>query len=394
MNIVKLDKKMKKRVLNGHPWIFENEIKNEKLNFKDGEIVSIFYENNFIGKGFYNSNSKIKIRLLTRKNEMINKEFFNDKIKKAYNYRLNFFKNTDSFRVFYSESDGLSGLIVDKFSDYLVIQINSFGMNEYFTYILDILIDIFNPKGIFRKDDEKICKIENFDFINNWVYKTGPDLIKFKINDIIFNSNIKGQKTGFFLDQRKNSKEMSKYSKDKKVIDLFCYTGNFGLHCLFGGAKHVSFVDYSTEALNLLEKNLETNNIDKSRYTIIKANAFDYLRLLDNSMEKFEIVIIDPPSLAKSRKNKSSAIKGYKELNLRAMKITENEGFLNTSSCTQILYKEDFDKIIFESSLDTNKIVKRVYTGMQSPDHPIDISILETNYLKNYLLNINNKANY
>jgi 23S rRNA (cytosine1962-C5)-methyltransferase len=392
--MIHLKKNIKRRILNGHPWIYNNEIDKIEKGIKKGDIVSIFYEKTFVGKGYYNPDSMIVVRLLTKKNEVINKDFFKTKILKALNYRKIFFSSLEAARIIFGESDGIPGLIVDKFANYLVIQINTYGINKYRNDILECLIEILSPSGIYEKDDEKNASKEGFDPVNGWVYKTGPELIDFKINHINFVAEINGQKTGFFLDQRINARQLINFSEDKKVIDLFCYSGNFGLHALKGGAKHVTFVDYSQRALELTEINLKNNNISKDRYDLINANAFDYLRMLDNSGTLYDLTLIDPPSLAKSRKSKISALNGYKELNLRAMKITKNEGFLCTSSCTQIIYPDDFEKMLFEAAENTNKRLKKIYTGIQSYDHPVDTSIFETNYLKNFIFFVENNFNY
>lgn len=392
--IVKLKKNIKSRVANGHPWIYENEIDVVEGNPNSGDIVSVFKGNSFLGKGYYNQNSLIRVRLLTKKNIEINKEFFKKKIEKALNYRRLIYPNSNTYRLIFGESDGLPGLIIDKFDDYISMQINTLGIFLRKNYIVESLIELFNPKGIYEKDDERSSKIEKFEMTNGWIYKDGPELIPFTLNGITFFADTLGQKTGFFLDQRSNALETAKYSKGKTVLDAFTYTGNFGVHCLKAGAKYVTFVDYSERSLYVLEKTLKVNNFDSSTYEIINANTFDYLRTLDSIGKLYDITIIDPPSMAKSRKVKNGAIRGYKELNLRAMKITKNGGFLSTSSCTQIIYDEEFKKIIYSAGEDTKKSLKIVFRGYQSPDHPVNLNILETEYLKHMLIKVENIENF
>ncbi|MDN5342930.1 MULTISPECIES: class I SAM-dependent rRNA methyltransferase [Oceanotoga] len=391
--IINLKKDIKSRILNGHPWIYSNEILND-VDVVDGDIVDVFYNKNFVGKGYYNSNSLIRIRLLTKKNETIDFDFFKNKILRAKNYRENLLNFSDSYRLIFGEADGLPGLIVDKFNDYLVIQVNTLGIFKYKFDILKALIEIFNPKGIYEKDDEKSSKIEGFDYYDRWVHGNGPDLLEFELNNIKFFSDLKGQKTGFFLDQRLNALNFMTFCKDKNVLDAFSYTGNFGIHALCGGANHVTFVDFSERALEVLELILKNNNISSNRYDLIHSNAFDYLRMMDESGKMFDITSIDPPSLAKSRKSKPNAFRGYKEINLRALKITKNGGLLNTSSCTQIIYPEEFFKTIFEAAENTNKSLKLINKGVQSPDHPVCTNIFETEYLKNYLFYVEDINNY
>jgi 23S rRNA (cytosine1962-C5)-methyltransferase len=183
-------------------------------------------------------------------------------------------------------------------------------------------------------------------------------------------------------------------SENLDALDAFSYTGNFGLHALKGGAKKVTFIDYSERALNILENTLKANSIDSSQYEIINGNSFDVLKMFDETSRYFDMTIIDPPSLAKSRKSKKNAFRGYKELNLRAMKITKNNGILATSSCTQIIFDDEFSRIIFEAMEDTHKSLKLIHKGYQSPDHPIQKNIFETEYLKNYIFIVDNKNNY
>lgn len=390
-----LKNNIKTRVLNGHPWIYKNEIDYKKSNLnldesdiEKGSLVEVYHKDTFIGTGYINPNSKIIIRLLSKEKIDINKDFFYKKIKKAINYRLKHFNKEDSFRAIFSESDGLPGLIVDKFGKYLSLQISTYGIYQYKSIIIDILKELFSPIAIFEKDDENFAKIEGFPPIDNWIYKQGPELIPLKINGINFFADTKGQKTGFFLDQRLNALEILKYSKGKICLDAFSYTGNFGIHTLVGGAKHTTFIDYSKRALYVLEQTLKANSIDKNKTEIINGNSFKILKKFESLSKKFDIVIIDPPSMTKSRNNLQNAIKGYKTLNKLAISILNNEGLLSTSSCTQLLYEEEFKKIIHESALKNNCLLKLIYRGQQPPDHPVVMNILETEYLKNYIFEI------
>jgi 23S rRNA (cytosine1962-C5)-methyltransferase len=391
--VVNLKRKIKSRVLNGHPWIYKNEIDNPNNSIEKGEIVDVFHENNFLGRGYYNDDSLITIRLITKKNQKIDQGFFDKKIENALKHRQKLIKD-NSYRLFFAESDGLPGLVVDKFEDYLVMQINTFGIYVYKDIILKSLIKFLDPKGIFERDDERAAKIEGFNPIEGWIYKKGPELLPFEINGIKFFSDTKGQKTGFFLDQRINARKVMEVSNGLDALDAFSYTGNFGLHALKGGAKKVTFIDYSERALNILEETLKANSIDDSRYEIINGNSFDILKMFDDANRLFDLTLIDPPSLAKSRKSKRNAFRGYKELNLRAMKITKNNGILSTSSCTQIIFDDEFSRIIFEAMEDTNKTLKLIHKGYQSPDHPIVKNIFETEYLKNYIYIVDDKKNY
>lgn len=389
-----LRKNIKPRVMNGHPWIYDNEIeKTEGIN-ENGSIVEVWNGKSFVGKGYYNENSIIRVRLMTRKDEPVDAMFFKRKIKRAFDIRKEYLPDEDSFRIIFGEADGIPGFIADKFGDYISIQVNTLGIYKFKEEILKILIELFNPKGIIEKDDEKSAAKEGFAPVEGWIYRTGPELIPFQLNGITFFADTLGQKTGFFLDQRINALSTKSYAMGKTVLDAFTYTGNFGVHALAGGAKHVTFMDYSERALTVLQNVLDANNFDKSRYEIINCNSFDMLRKFDDDGKKFDFTIIDPPSMTKSRDTKGSATKGYKELNLRAMKITRSGGLLSTSSCTQLVYDDEFKAIIVSAAEDTKKILTLLYKGGQGPDHPDIINILETDYLKSYLFRVDDLKNF
>ncbi|MDN5325060.1 MAG: rRNA (cytosine1962-C5)-methyltransferase [Thermosipho sp. (in: thermotogales)] len=384
---VYLKKDIKNRIKNGHPWIYENEIESLDENIKNGDIVDVFnHENHFIGKGYINFNSKIRVRLLTRKNEKIDKEFFKKRLLDALKRRRT---NEESFRVVFSEADNLPGLIVDKFDKFLIMEINTLGIEKFKTQIIDILKDFFNPLGIYEKSDSSSRLKEGLNIRTEWVYGKGPELIPFEINGIKFFADTKGQKTGAFLDQRFNALSLKNYiDKDKIGLDCFCYTGNFGLHMLKFGAKHVTFVDYSQRAIEITKLTLKENGFDN--YELIVGNAFDILKNFDKNSMYFDVISIDPPSFAKSASNKTSALRGYKEINLRAMKILKNNGILATSSCTQVISESEFINTIFSSASDLNKLARVLYKGGQPYDHPQVLNIFETQYLKFLLLEIEN----
>ena len=387
--LVHLKKNIKSRILKGHPWVYDNEIERVDGSPEAGAIVSLHWGTTFIGKGYYNPRSRIRVRILTRKDETLNKSFFAVKIAKALAYRKNIFSASEtSFRVIFGEADGLPGLIVDKFSDYLVMQITTLGMHFFRSDIISVLADIFQPQGIYAKDNEKSARKEGFAPAIGWVYGLGPEIIPFAMNGICFLADTRGQKTGFFLDQRLNAAAVRFYAENKTVLDAFAYTGNFGIHALYGNAQHVTFIDCSQRALDVLEETLVVNRFDRGRYELILADTFDYLRKLDKAQLLFDFTIIDPPSLAKARDTRQQAIKGYRELNLRAMKITRPGGLLSTSSCTQIIYEEDFKKIVYSAAENTGRLITVLHKGMQSPDHPVVLNILETEYLKYYLLKV------
>ncbi|QTA38772.1 class I SAM-dependent rRNA methyltransferase [Thermosipho ferrireducens] len=379
-----LKKNIKPRIKNGHPWIYDNEIEKIEGNVENGSIVNVFnHEKYFIGKGYLNTNSKIRVRLLTRKNESINKDFIKKRILAAIKRR-----NTSekTFRVVFSEADNLPGLIVDKFESYIVIDITTLGMEKLKPYILESLIEIFNPLGIYEKSESSSRIKEGLEKISEWVYGRGPELIPFQINDIKFLADTKGQKTGAFLDQRYNAMILGNFSKNKICLDCFSYTGNFAVHMLRAGAKNVILIDYSKRALEIADEIMKLNKFEN--YELINANAFDFLKNLDKSSKMFDVISVDPPSFAKSASNKLSALKGYKEINLRAMRLLKDGGILATSSCTQVVSEQEFISTIIAATNDSGKIARTLYRGGQPFDHPIVLNIFETNYLKFFLLEI------
>lgn len=389
-----LKKKVNPRVLNGHPWIYDNEIEREDVSEdKNGGMVEIYHEKKFVGVGYYNSNSIIRVRVISRKKSDIDENFIRDKIITIVKMKEIVFSRESSYRVIFGEADGFPGLIVDKFADYLSIQINTLGIFKLKEIIIKTLIEFYNPKGIFEKDDEKSADKEGFEAVDGWIYGNGPELIEFEMNGIKFLADTKGQKTGFFLDQRVNGANTVKFSYGKKVVDAFTYTGNFGLHALKGGAEFVTFMDYSARALEVMQEAAKLNGFEKSRYEVINGNSFDILRKFDDEGRKFDITIIDPPSMAKNRSSRENAIKGYKELNLRAMKITSEGGFLSTSSCTQLVNEEEFKSVILRAAEDTKKSLKIVFRGMQPVDHPVLMNVPETEYLKHFFVQVNSLKN-
>ncbi|MFN3691518.1 MAG: class I SAM-dependent rRNA methyltransferase [Fervidobacterium sp.] len=381
-----LKKDIKKRVYNGHPWIYDNEIEKIEGEFEDGHIVDVFtHANQFLGTGYINTKSKITIRLLSRSYTDVNEEFFRKRIEKAIKSRYSISQQY-AYRVIFGEADGLPGLIVDKFGEYLIIQFNTLGINRHRDSILKVLIELFDPKGIFERSEGSAIKKEGLEEKNGWIYKEGPELIPFEMNGIKFFADTKGQKTGAFLDQRDNARKLMEFADNKICLDCFSYTGNFGMHLLKGGAKHVTFVDYSERALEVAREIAKINNFTNCDFIV--ANAFDFLKDEYERSKLYDIVVLDPPSFAKSASSRDAAFKGYKEINYRSMKILRDEGLLATASCTQVVSFEEFEHVIIDAGIDAKVIMKLIYRGGQALDHPQVYNILETMYLKFLILQI------
>ena len=380
---------IKNRIKNGHPWVYDGEIDRIEGDFSDGDIVDVFYHSrDFLGRGYINSKSRIRIRLLTRKYEEIGKDFFLKRIRDIVSWKKKLIKDTDAFRVVFSEADGLPGLVVDKYSDYLVIQIGTLGMERQKSKIIDALVEEFDPKGIYEKSDYAAREREGLKKFRGWIYKSGPELIEYHSNGLKFYADTKGQKTGAFLDQRENAKLIGDFVQGEVILDVFSYTGNFAAHALKYGAKHVTLIDYSDRALEIAKKVLDENGFS-GKYDIVLGNAFDKLREIDRSGEKkYGVVILDPPAFAKSTSDKRSAYRGYKEINLRAMRILPNSGTLITSSCSRVVSEQEFMIVLYDAASDTKKRIRILRKGSQPPDHSPQLNIFETFYLKFFVLRV------
>lgn len=377
-----LKEKTGSKIVKGFLWIYNNEIKEVQGSPSHGDIVDIYDSNrSFIGRGYFNPASKISIRILTRKDEEVNKDFFINRILKAWDYRKRLIHER-SYRLVFSEADFLPGLIVDKFEDVLVIQTLTLGMDKLKPLIVETLDDLLQPKGIYERNDVTVRETEGLPLIKGPLkgrFKTIMEIEEHGLRIIVDIEN--GQKTGYFFDQRENREALRGLVEGAEVLDAFCYTGSFTLHAIKYGAKRVVAVDSSAESLEIAKKNVDLNGFS-GKVEFIRENAFDLLRKFQRGGRSFDVVILDPPSFARSPKNLEGAIRGYKEINLRAMKILRDGGFLITCSCSQHITPEIFQDIIRSASLDANRTLRLVDFKYQAKDHPILPSHPETLYLK------------
>jgi 23S rRNA (cytosine1962-C5)-methyltransferase len=384
-----LKKGKEKRTLYGHPWIYKSDINSVSEEVSPGDIVSIYsYKNQFIGQGYFNPKSQITIRMLTTKeNENIDYDFFYKRILNAWNYRKEV-ADINSCRVIFGESDFLPALIVDKFSDYLVVQTLALGIDKYKSLIVDILNEIIQPKGIFERNDVPVRELEGLEQIKGFLSPEFDTNVLMVENGVEFLVDVKdGQKTGFFLDQKENRAALKPFVKDKKVLDCFSHTGSFALHAGYYGAKSVLGIDISEHATEYATQNAIRNNLENV-CSFKTANTFDILRDFYDKNEKFDTIILDPPAFTKSKKTIQSAIRGYKEINLRAMKIINEGGYLVTCSCSHHVDYELFMNILFDAAADARKQVRVVEERFQGKDHPTLLASSETQYLKCIILQI------
>ncbi len=378
-----LKKRIGLRVENGHPWIFGNEIAETEETMQPGDIVTVFNaEKKFIGKGFINPKSQIAIRLLTRnKNEEIDPNFFRRRLETAWTYRKKI-GYTENCRLVFGEADGLPALIIDKFGDHFVIQTLALGMDLWKPAIVDSLKDIFGTGKIYERNDVPVRELEGMSQTKGFLSAPFDTRILIRENGLQFEADLEnGQKTGYFLDQQDNRRAIRHIVRDAEVLGAFCYTGSFEVHAGHYGARSVLGLDISENAVALARRNAQLNGLDE-KVQFEACNAFDVLKKWSRGERKFDVVMLDPPAFTKSRENISKAIAGYKEINLRGMKLLRSGGFLVTSSCTNLVSPDVFQDTIRAAAKDAGKKIRQVVYLAQSPDHPVVWGLDNTLYLK------------
>ena len=386
MKSIYLKRNISRRVENGHPWIFGNEINTGKAldtAAKPGEIVDVFtHDKKFVGRGYVNPQSQIMVRLLTRdKNEAIDEAFFLNRIKKAWEYRQKI-GYSENCRLVFGEADEIPQLIIDKFNDYFVIQTLALGIDLWKPAIVKALRALFSPKGIYERNDVPVRELEGMEQKKGFLSDEFDTRIVINENGIQFHVDIAdGQKTGFFLDQQYNRGAIQHIVKDADVLGVFCYTGSFEISAAHYGARSVLGLDISTTAIEMCNKNAQLNGVE-NRCTFECVNAFDVLKGWAKEGKQWDVVMLDPPSFTKSRANMDKAIAGYKEINLRGMKLVKPGGFLVTSSCTSLVQPELFLDIIQMAASDAKRKIRQLVFNSQSADHPIIRGQENTHYLK------------
>ena len=391
MTKVYLNRKITQRIALGHPWIYNNEVDRIAGPVAPGDIVEVYYfDGQLAGRGYINPESQIIIRLLTRKREEITAAFFHQKIQEAWDYRKHL-GYTENCRLVFGEADGLPALIIDKFNDYFVMQTLSFGIEVWKDAIVAALKNIFNPKGIYERNDVPVRELEGLSQQKGFLTDPFPTEIIIKENDLQFYVNIEtGQKTGYFLDQQDNRKAIQNIVKGADVLGAFTYTGTFEIHAAHYGAKSVLGIDISESAVAQANKNAALNKLDH----IVKfeaMNAFDVLKNWGKQGKKYDVVMLDPPAFTKSRNNIDKAVTGYKEINLRGMQLIRNGGFLVSSSCTNLVSPELFLDTIEMAARDAKKRIRQVTYQSQSSDHPIIWGMENTHYLKFLIVEVCDK---
>lgn len=374
---------------NGHSWIFSNEIDGYDGEYTNGDIVEAYtYDGKFLGKGYINDQSQIAIRLLTRDiDEEINRDFFKKKLNNAWEYRKKVI-DTSSCRFVFGEADFLPGLIIDKFEDYYVIQSLALGIDKYKDIIVDLLVSDYGAKGIYERSDARVREKEGLDLTKGFLTKPFDTMVQIIENGVKYYVDIAdGQKTGFFLDQKENRKSIHKIVKDAEVLDCFTHTGSFALNAGIAGAKSVLGIDISEHAVEFCRKNAELNGLS-DRVKFECHNAFDILREWSDEGKTYDVVILDPPAFTKSRDTIKSAKRGYKEINLRGIKLVKENGYLVTCSCSHFMNPELFKETISAAAKDAGRLLRQVEFRTQAPDHPILWTSDESYYLKFYIFQV------
>ncbi len=385
-----LNKKISNRIALGHPWVFGNEIGDEVGSYEPGDIVEVFSSNgSFVGKGYINPASQIKVRLLTRnQQEQIDDNFFLNRIQKAWQYRQ-ILGYTENCRLIFGEADEMPALIIDKFNDYFVIQTLAMGMERWKGAIVKAVNEIFNPKGIYERNDVPVRELEGLEQIKGFLSEPFDTNIIINENGLKFHVDIvNGQKTGYFLDQQDNRRAIQQVVKGADVLEAFCYTGTFSMHAAKYGAKSVLGLDISEFAVETARRNAVLNGFD-SICKFENVNAFDVLKNWVKEGRKYDTVILDPPAFTKSRGNIQKAVTGYKEINLRGMKLLKPGGFLVTASCTNLVPPDMFLQTIEAAAKDARKSLKQVSWQTQAADHPILWNVPNTQYLKFLIVQVN-----
>jgi len=390
LNTLYVKKGFEKAIYDGHPWIYKNAIDRVRGDYGPGDLVEIKdWRGKFLGIGYINPASYISARILTRKKEDIDSRFWRKRLERALDFRKKLDINAlDAYRLVFSEADFMPGLIIDKFNDYLVMQVLTLGMERLKEAIVGIIVDLLPVKGIYQKNDIAVRSIEGLSMVDELLFGEVPDEVIINENGVQFYVNISGgQKTGHYLDQRCNRALLNPISRGARVLDAFCYTGGFGLNAANFGAKSVIGIDASEDAVRTARRNAELNGVSEiCEYEV--ANVFDRLRELEEKGLQFDLVVLDPPAFAKNKRAVEGALKGYKEINLRAMKILKSSGFLLTCSCSHHISWDLFEGIILEAAKDAHKSLRVVARTGQPSDHPVLMGFDESLYLKCLLLEV------
>ncbi|MCI6868719.1 MAG: class I SAM-dependent rRNA methyltransferase [Lachnospiraceae bacterium] len=378
----------------GGLWVFDNEIESVGGTFENGDIVCVQdFDGYGMGKGFINENSKIRIRMLTRNpDQEIDEEFLRMRVKNAWDYRKRV-SDTGSCRVIFGEADFLPGIVVDKFSDVLVVQSLALGIDRLKERIISLLKEVMAEdgitiRGVYERSDAKVRRQEGMELYKGFLGAPFDTKVEIEENGVRYMVDVcDGQKTGFFLDQKYNRLAVQRLCQGAKVLDCFTHTGSFALNAGLGGAKNVLGVDASELGVEQARENARLNHME-DRVEFLCADVFDLLPELERKGEQYDVVILDPPAFTKSRNSVKNAIKGYREINMRGLKLVKDGGFLATCSCSHFMTYELFTQTIQQAAKSAHKRLRQVEYRTQAPDHPILWAADESYYLKFYIFQV------
>ena len=392
--IVTLKKGEGRTLKAGGAWVYDNEIDSIMGSFENGDIVTVHdFDGYFLGYGFINTKSKITVRILSRKKDtVIDDVFLEERVQAAWDYRKQVI-DTGSCRLIFGEADFLPGIVVDKFADVLVVESLALGIDKLKQQILDAVKSVLakdgiTVRGIYERSDAKVREQEGMERYKGFIGEPFDTRVEIVENGVKYIVDVEdGQKTGFFLDQKKNRAAMHSVCKGKRVLDCFTHTGSFALNAGIAGATEVIGVDASELGVEQARENARLNGLE-DKVSFVCADVFDFLPALEEKGEKFDVVILDPPAFTKSRNSIKNAVKGYREINVRGMKLVKDGGFLATCSCSHFMDPELFHKTIMEAARGAHKRLRQVEFRTQAPDHPILWAADSSYYLKFYIFQV------
>lgn len=377
--------KPRSRIFHGHDWVYSSEVQKAFGNPQPGEVVSLKdFKDRPLGTAIYNPDSQIVARRISRRKQELDQEFFARRIQRAQNFRETLSFSESIYRLCWSEADGLPGVVIDRYLDHFVLQTLTLAMDRRKDLIVSALQEIFGEIVVVERNDSAIRKAEGLEASTGVLAGTWKGAFEIEVNGIRQEVDLlEGQKTGIYLDQLDNYAAVGQLSEGKRVLDCFCNQGGFALHAAKGGAAAVTAVDISSSAVAATGENASRNDLE---ITAVEANVFDYLKDAETSGEKFDLVILDPPSFTKNRKSVGNAMRGYKEIHLRALKLLEKNGILSTYSCSHHISEKEFFKMICDASVDAKRTLRVIDRHTQRADHPVIATLPETGYLKGFTL--------
>lgn len=398
-----ITKKGERAARSGHPWVYGEEVTRVEGTYQTGDIVDVYSDKDrYLGTGFANDISKIRVRIVSRNaNDRFDEAFWQRRVKYALDYRKTVMGDKDfaCCRLIFGDADDMPGLTVDRYNDVLVAQTLCYGMDQVKPVIFKALVDELAAmgvtiRGIYERNDVKVRKLDGMEEYKGWyeadfLPQPGSVLTTIDENGILYDVDVEnGQKTGFFLDQKYNRLAVAKIAAGKHVLDCFTHTGAFALNAAKGGAASVTAVDISQEAVDMTNENIRRNGLE-AIVTAKQANVFDLLTdLADHKCHDYDFIILDPPAFTKSGHTVRNAIRGYKEINLKAMKLLPRGGYLATCSCSHFMRDDLFRQMLHDAAKDAGVRLRQIEGRQQSPDHPILWNVPETNYLKFYLFQV------